>query len=105
MRLTSVTNVLPVIKTPGVSGERPAPLNNWNFVAKGRKTPTEKPGPLEWGFGVGLLTLHSKNSVLWKPINHESNYLGSSTMTCQTPEDDYIRWDVGSMASIGHSYT
>ena len=37
-------------------GECPAPLNNQNPCAKGRKTPTESHWPSEWGLGDGPIT-------------------------------------------------
>ena len=85
-------------------GECPAPLNNQNPWLREANPWLKNPGPPGWGLGVALITSPYKIKLIMETANlNETGYIGCSTTTCWTSDDDFITWVDGSMTIVGES--
>ena len=84
-------------------GGYPAPLNNGILWLR-KDTLTENPGPTGWGLGMGTIPPSRKKLSITETGNSNKQcYMGSSTTTCLTPNDDFVTWEDGLVTGAGVS--
>ena len=77
---------------------------NSDFKPRGRKPRKKKPSPPVWRLTAGPITQPREKQLITESRDPlKTSYTNSSQTTCQTPNDDFIKWGNGSITDASQS--